>query len=94
MAPRRDQQTNVETRLAALRVRAGVSQAHMARTTGISSSTYWRLERGRIANPPLRYLVNCAIALGVELDDVIEDAWREWLVLDAAQAGEPPSVSR
>jgi hypothetical protein len=27
-------------------------------------------------NPPFRYLVNCAIAPGVELDDVIEDDWR------------------
>jgi hypothetical protein len=30
-------------------------------------------------NPPLRYLVNLSIVLGCELDDLIEDEWREWL---------------
>lgn len=49
--------------------------------TGISRATYGRLEQGRYENPPLRYLVNCAIVLNVELDDVLQDDWRTWLKL-------------
>ncbi len=50
------------------------------------------LEKGKYKNPPLRYLVNLAIALRCPygLDDLIEDDWREWLILDATQASRPP----
>jgi len=40
--------------------------------------TLQRVERLEIDNPPIRYLTNCAIALGCELEDLIEPAWREW----------------
>lgn len=62
----------------------------MARCTGLSLSTYQRLEKGQMNNPPLRYLANCALALDVKLEDLIEDQWREWLPLDVASAAEPP----
>lgn len=42
-----------------------------------------------IDNPPLGYLVNLSLALGVELDEVIEDESFDWLVLDA-RAAKPP----
>jgi transcriptional regulator with XRE-family HTH domain len=67
----------------------GVTQGELASAVGISVPTYRRLERGQTANPKLRHLVNCAIALGVELADVVEDSWLEWLPLDEASA-EPP----
>jgi transcriptional regulator with XRE-family HTH domain len=67
----------------------GVTQEELARAVGVSVPTYRRLERGQVANPKLRHLVNCAIALGVELGDVVEDSWLEWLRLDEASA-EPP----
>ncbi len=67
----------------------GVTQEELARAVGISVPTYRRLERGQTANPKLRHLVNCAIALGVKLADVLEDEWLEWLPLDEASA-EPP----
>ena len=35
----------------------------MARVTGLSLATYRRLERG-LANPPVRDLTMCALALG------------------------------
>jgi hypothetical protein len=34
-----------------------------------------------MANPPLRYLANCAIVLGVGVEDLIEEQWRDWLPL-------------
>lgn len=57
----------VRSRLAVARQSRGLSQERLAPTVGLSLATYRRLEAGRIDNPPLRYLVNCALALGVEL---------------------------
>jgi transcriptional regulator with XRE-family HTH domain len=56
-----------------------MSQMELAEATGISVATLRRLERGARANPPLRYLSNCAIVLGVDVDELIEDSWRKWL---------------
>ena len=47
-----------------------VSQRSLSLATGISERNLGRLENGEIENPPLRYLVNCAYALGIE-------DWRE-----------------
>jgi transcriptional regulator with XRE-family HTH domain len=57
----------------------GVSQADLAEVTGISQRNLSRLENGEMTNPPLRYLVNCALALG--LDDwrvLVEPEWEQW----------------
>lgn len=93
-AARKTNPTWARTRLAALRADRGIPQAQMAHAIGVSATTYRRLERGHIDNPPLRYLVNAAIVLRVELDDVIDDKWREWLVLDPIAAPEPPDLHR
>jgi transcriptional regulator with XRE-family HTH domain len=71
------------TRLAELRIAKNLRQDEFAEQVGLSLRTLQRLEAGEIENPPLRYLVNCAIRLDVALDEVIEDSWREWLALDA-----------
>ena len=57
---------------------SGLSQRELAKRTGISLRTLQRIERLEVDNPPIRYLTNCAIVLGCELEDVIEPAWREW----------------
>jgi len=54
----------------------------MAAVMGMLLATYRRLEQEQMANPLLRDLVNCALALGVELDNMIEGEWR---ALDAPQ---------
>lgn len=56
----------------------GVSREELARVAGTSASGIARLESGKEANPPLRILNNCAIALGVQLDAVIDPEWRTW----------------
>ena len=65
-----------ETWLARYRREAGVNQDALSRATGISVRTLQRLE-GRVnKNPPVRYLISCALAL--ELDDwhlLLEDEW-------------------
>jgi transcriptional regulator with XRE-family HTH domain len=82
----------VFSKLAAWRVKRGVTQAEMAAATGIPLSTYWRLERRRLWNPPIRHLTNCAIVLGCELEDLIEDDMRTWKWSRAAP-DEPPDPS-
>lgn len=82
-------QASAKTKLATWRQSRGVTQEELARATGLSTSVYWRLENGHYDNPPVRYLVNCALALGCSLDDLIEDEWREWLVMDQ-RASAPP----
>lgn len=70
-------------------MRRGVTQQEMADATGMSGSTYWRLEHGRLADPPIRLLANCALVLGVDLEELIEEQWRAWLVLDQRRPGPP-----
>jgi transcriptional regulator with XRE-family HTH domain len=68
------------TRLGELRqkTRPSIKQEAMSERAGIPLRTYQRLEAGKIPNPPIRYLVNCAIVLGVELEDVCEPEWLRW----------------
>lgn len=65
-----------------------MTQEELAKAVGVSAQTIRRLERGEVENPKLRTLVNCAIALGVELSDVIEDDWLGWL--PTSRARRPP----
>lgn len=80
MPARIDPGTIADTKLARVRLSRRVSQEEMADALGISVPTYRRLERNKMDNPGLRYLANAALALGVELEALIEDEWREWMV--------------
>lgn len=54
-----------------------MTQTELVIATGISTRTLQRLESGKVKNPPIRYLISCAVALG--LDDwhlLLEDEWR------------------
>ena len=67
-----------------------MTQGELADLAGLSPSDYWRLEHNKSPHDVnLRGLVNCALVLGVELDDVIEDEWREWYVFDQRRLGPP-----
>jgi transcriptional regulator with XRE-family HTH domain len=91
MPRRRDRGAKAETKLARARLASGLTQRDLIEATGMSRSVYWRLERGRIDNPPLRHLTNCAIVLGVPVEELIEDEWRTtWLQLSPSGPGEPP----
>ncbi|HZT17074.1 MAG TPA: helix-turn-helix transcriptional regulator [Gaiellaceae bacterium] len=85
-------QADRRSRLAQWREKRKVTQEELAAATGISTSTIRRLENPpslRVANPPLRYLQNCALALGCKLSDLIEPEWQEWMVFDRRKP-EPP----
>lgn len=50
----------------------------MSAKTGIPLRTYRRLESGQIDDPPISYLVNCAIVLNIPFEDVCETDWLRW----------------
>jgi transcriptional regulator with XRE-family HTH domain len=77
-----------DTKLAHWRLRRGVTQQELARAIGIDVKVYRRVEKGDRV-PPLDVLLNCAVALRVSLNDIVEDGWREWQVLDQ-RASSPP----
>jgi DNA-binding XRE family transcriptional regulator len=87
---RPDPQTNVRSRLAAHRVAKGLTQKEMAWAVGIPIALYVRLERGQHRNPRLGWLVNAAIVLGCELDDVFDDWMTEWHSGDGYDQRKPP----
>jgi transcriptional regulator with XRE-family HTH domain len=84
------------SRLAQWREKRGVTQEELAAATGISTSTIRRLENPSsisAANPPVRYLQNCALALGCKLSDLIEPEWQGWMVFDRRHDAPPNRAS-
>ncbi len=67
-----------DTRLAQARREHGIGQEELARAAGLGRSTIQRIEARTMTNPPIRYLANCAIVLGIPLEDLIEPEWRAW----------------
>jgi transcriptional regulator with XRE-family HTH domain len=67
-----------KTQLNYIRREQRVSQSDLAAITGISVRNISRLENGKMTNPPLRYLVNCAKALGVDWQVLVEPEWEQW----------------
>ena len=87
-------QTNARTLLAHRRLAARLTQRQMWEALGVSKANYVRLEQGRLVNPPLRLLQNCAIALGCKLDDIIEPEWREWYTPEGYEITQPPKFKK
>lgn len=71
------EQTKAETRIAEWRVKRGLTQQETADAVGLSLNGYWKYEHGQIYNPGVRQLANLAIIFGCELEDLIEDDWRQ-----------------
>jgi DNA-binding XRE family transcriptional regulator len=70
-----------ETWLNRYRREAGLNQDALATAAGISVRTLQRLESTKYSaedNPPVRYLISCAVALGLEdWHLLLEDRWRK-----------------
>lgn len=85
----RRSQSQTASRLTLARIARGVTQEDLADKVGVSWKTIRRLEANKIRDPGVRLLGNCALALNVTLESLIEPAWREWLVFDAERAAPP-----
>jgi transcriptional regulator with XRE-family HTH domain len=80
-----------ESKLEEWRMKRDLSQPQMSRYTGISMTSYQRLEEVDYESPPYTKLQNCAIVLGVSLDELIEDKFKGWTVFKAS-AKKPPEM--
>lgn len=66
------------TWLARYRREAGVGQRDFAKAAKLSMRTLQRLESGEVDNPPVRYLISCAAALGLpDWHLLLEDRWNK-----------------
>lgn len=79
-----------DTNLARTRQRVGLSQADLAQLAGVSLRSLQRIEKGEHPNPPVRYLSNFALVLGVQLAEVCEPEWLNWTKLPGV-GSKPPS---
>lgn len=61
-----------------MRVSKGIARHELAHAVGISYASLSRLEAGMVINAPLWWYGNCAIALGVELDEILDEQDRMW----------------
>ena len=55
-----------------------MSQREMSEATGIPLATYQRLEIAKRKTLNYEYMVRCAIVLGVDVDELIEDKYKRW----------------
>lgn len=67
-------------KLARVRVEKGITRHQLAQAVGISYESLSRLEREKLPNAPLWWFRNCAIAiaLGVELDEILDEREFRW----------------
>jgi DNA-binding Xre family transcriptional regulator len=73
-----------------MRVARGVTRHELARRAGISYATLSRLEYEKVPNAPLWWYRNLAIALEVELDEILDEQDRRWRRTDMASKPPPP----
>lgn len=71
------EQTKVETKLAAWRVKRGMTQEELAAAVGLPLSTYRLYERKQVRDPGVITLNRLAYILGCKLTDLVEDDW-DW----------------
>ena len=88
MAARKDQQTKLTSQLARTRVAKGVTRPELAEAVGISLASLRRLEQERAFNAPFWWYRNCAIALQVDLDEILDERELRWR--PAGRARRPP----
>ena len=89
MAPAGDT-SGLQTKLAHWRSYRDFSQQELAERTGIRLGTLRRLEQGVGQRAPdVRLLQNCAIALGCQLTDLLEDDLLRWAALPGGPTKAP-----
>jgi DNA-binding Xre family transcriptional regulator len=82
--------SGLETKLAHWRAYRDFSQQELAERTGIRLGTLRRLEQGVGQRPPdIRLLQNCALALGCQLTDLLEDDLLGWTALPGGPVEAP-----
>lgn len=61
-----------------MRIAKDVDRIELAQAVGISYTSLYRLETGMAPNAPLWWYTNCAIALGVKLEKILDPQDQGW----------------
>lgn len=93
MPRRAHAQGEPKTKLAEWRLKRGVSQPDMVRDTGIPISTYQRIETGTYDRLPYQQLYNCALVLGVDVDELIDERFKRWTTFHPKAKAPPETPS-
>jgi transcriptional regulator with XRE-family HTH domain len=80
------------TKIAVERMRAGLTQAELARHTGLSVEAIRRLEGGHQKEPRLRAIANIAHVLALPIEELLEDDWR-WTTYDLKVPAKPDPLT-
>jgi len=78
-----------DTWLERYRREQGLGQGNFADAVGMSQRNLSRLEHGDMKSPPLGYLVNAAVLLGVDWLELVEDDWTKFRALRNGAPSEP-----
>ena len=73
-----------------MRVDKGIDRHELAQAVGMSYNSLYRLESGMVKNPPLWWYQNCAIALGVKFEQILDYEHSGWHGSDRAPT--PPGA--
>jgi DNA-binding Xre family transcriptional regulator len=74
-----------------MRVEKGILRHELAQVTGMTRSSLYRLESGMVKNPPLWWYQNCAIALGIKVEEILDYAHQGWHGTPRARNEPPPN---
>lgn len=61
-----------------MRLAKGIDREELAEAVGISRTSLYRLESGMAPNAPLWWYTNCATALGVKFDEILDPQDQGW----------------
>lgn len=89
MAAPKQNSTKATSRLARERVARGITRKELAKRTGVTLASLRRLEYEQVPDAPLWWYRNLAIALELDLDEILDERERRWRwTRDASKA--PP----
>lgn len=88
MAAPKKNSTKATSRLAKARVARGVTRKELARRSGVTLASLRRLEYEQVPDAPLWWYRNLAIALELDLDDILDGRECRWRW--TADAPKPP----
>lgn len=90
MAAPKQNSTKATSQLAKARVARGITRKELARRSGVTLASLRRLEYEQVPDAPYWWYRNLAMALELDLDDILGERDRRWRYSADAQVPPPP----